>query len=141
MHAGKHRRTACHCGRRHIRVRQQPLERIGDRPGKLIWATRAAFGHYPHDCNECPNDPALRESWGCDRETPHPIDRTPHDTLHRCPYQVVPDGMWSVLRYSALARNGLWPVAGGALDQSQSFLDAHQIVTSELNTLEADAYK
>lgn len=113
---------------------------------------RAAFGNYPHDCTLCINDPALRQAWGCDEDAPSAIDRRPckcgqHKDceeckgsgfiqLRRCPYTVIPSNVYQTLRYAALAREGFFPEPGGALDQSQSFLDALSVINHEIRDLE-----
>ena len=113
---------------------------------------RAAFGNYPHDCITCQTDEHVRQSWGCTEDAPHAIDRRPchcgniaqcpqcHGTgfveLKRCPYKIIPANIQHTLRYAALAREGLWPEPGGAMDQSQSFLDAMSIINREIKDLE-----
>ena len=100
------------------------------------------MGQYPHDCLKCEGNERLRRDWGCDDETPHDIDRIPVGsevrTLRRCPLKVLPPSSHTVLRYVALAKDGHWPVAGGMLDQSQSFLDAHAVVMAEIARIESD---
>ena len=44
----------------------------------------------------------------------------------------------SVIRYAALAKTGIWPSAGGALDQTQSFLDGYAIVVGEIASIEEE---
>lgn len=44
------------------------------------------------------------------------------------------------IRYSGMAREGMWPAAGGALDQSQSFLDAHAVVLAEIAEIERQSH-
>lgn len=39
--------------------------------------------------------------------------------------------MFAALRYADLAQRGLWPVGGGAMDQSPWFVDAVQFIWCE----------
>lgn len=110
------------------------------------------MGVYVQDCSQC-TDSRLRKDWGCDQPTPHEIDRYPCPcsgldsgcnrcsgsgmaTLHTCPNRIVDRQTMAVIRYVGLAKEGTWPVAGGSLDQSQSFLDAFAVVTSEIARIE-----
>ncbi len=100
------------------------------------------MGLYPQDCRKCEDNERLRRDWGCDEETPHDIDRIPVGSevriLRRCPIKVLPSRIHTVIRFVALARDGHWPVAGGMLDQSQSFIDAHAVVMAEIARIESD---
>ena len=49
-----------------------------------------------------------------------------------CPLELVPRPVWALLDMAALYRRGLPPVAGGALDQAQAFLDAVQFAWAEM---------
>lgn len=108
------------------------------------------MGLYPHDCQRCLTNEGLSRDWGCKEETPHELDRIPCCSqsschrcegsgfykLRRCPRQILPGDIMQILRYVAMARDGLWPVAGGSLAQSQSFLDAHAVVLAEIHRIE-----
>lgn len=98
------------------------------------------MGCYPHDCKLCETNPRLRKDWGCDEESPSEIDRIPcsggYKSLRRCPRKVVPQEAMEAIRYISLARSGMWPASGGALDQAQSFLDAHSVVLAEIAEIE-----
>jgi len=115
-----------------------------------------AMGIYPMDCSICSQGTEsaerFRADWGCDTDTPHDLDRYPCGCgrwpdctrcngtgtigLKRCPRKFIDPYISTVIRYVAYARDGHWPVAGGILDQSQSFLDAHAVVVGEIQTIE-----
>lgn len=46
-----------------------------------------------------------------------------------------------MIRYAALAKAGIWPAEGGALDQTQSFLDGYSVVVSEIANIEDERMK
>ena len=100
---------------------------------------------------------ALRRAWGCDEDSPSELDRipchcdgSPHCvrcegrgvvSMRRCPNAVITRREREMIRYSALAKSGLWPVEGGALDQSKSFLDGYAVVVTEIASIEEDRMK
>jgi len=47
-----------------------------------------------------------------------------------CPLELVTNDIWEVMEYAQLYEKGLPPVAGGALDQAQIFLDACRTIFS-----------
>ena len=51
--------------------------------------------------------------------------------LDRCPLGILGEEAWLVLEAADLAARGLWPVAGGMLDQAASGLEAIQFVWRE----------
>jgi hypothetical protein len=82
-----------------------------------------------------------RKRWGCDAATELDLFRVPDGAggwvgVRRCPWaQAVPQ--WSpVIQYlSFAAEHGVFPVAGGMLDQTASFLRALVIYKAELARL------
>ena len=98
----------------------------------------------------------IRKDWGCDKDAPNELDRIPchcdgspacsrcagqgYTSLHRCPNAVIKKSTHEAIRYAALAKQGLWPAPGGALDQTQSFLDAYGIITSEISRIEEESH-
>jgi len=50
-----------------------------------------------------------------------------------CPIKYIDDEIWSVIEYAMLYEKGLPPIAGGALDQAHSFVDAARFVHNEMN--------
>ena len=155
MHSTEYRFPSRRSGREDLRVRFFSLRTQRGGRGKLIWGVRAAMRLYPHDCRECQNDKALQESWGCLVDSAHEIDRRPcsscskgcdrcHQTgflsLRRCPIKTIPNRINEVIRYSSLAKSGLWPEAGGSLDQAQSFLDAHTVIQNEITRIEEESH-
>lgn len=109
-------------------------------------------------CSACHLDTdhsrALRKAWGCDADSPNELDRVPchcdgtplcarcnglgWTSLRRCPHTVCGVKERSMIRYAALAKTGVWPSAGGALDQTQSFLDGYAIVVGEIASIEEE---
>jgi hypothetical protein len=47
----------------------------------------------------------------------------------------------SMVRYSSLAKLGIWPAPGGALDQTQAFLDGYSVVMNEMSDIEDERMK
>ena len=102
----------------------------------------------------------MRKSWGCDEPTPHEQDRLPcmscdGDTLdcsachgagftglHECPRKMVNteifEGVMSALRAKVY---NIWPVAGGSQDQSRAFMQLFDVVSDEVNRVEAEEMK
>lgn len=94
----------------------------------------------------------FRKDWGCDKDTPHDLDRYPCTCgrrpsctrckgsgvigLKQCPRKFIDPITTTVIRYVGFARDGHWPAAGGMLDQSQSFIDAHAVVLAEIQKIE-----
>ena len=48
-----------------------------------------------------------------------------------CPLDYITDDVWEVIRFAELYEKGLPPVAGGALDQAGSFIEASVFVMRE----------
>jgi len=46
-----------------------------------------------------------------------------------------------MIRYASLAKAGIWPAEGGALDQTQAFLDGYSVIVSEIATIEDERMK
>lgn len=59
--------------------------------------------------------------------------------IPRCPYQEVEAWAWNVLDFAEDAEKGHWPLAGGLLDQSASFLAAARFIRSEIDYWKAKA--
>ena len=51
--------------------------------------------------------------------------------LTGCPLDYVTDDIWTAIDYAELYEKGLPPIAGGALDQAQIFLDACKLILAE----------
>ena len=112
-------------------------------------------------CSVCQLDTdharALRSGWGCDEDSPNEIDRIPchcdgsphcsrcdglgRVSLRRCPNKVAGMLERSMVRYSSLATLGIWPAPGGALDQTQAFLDGYSVVMNEMSEIEDERMK
>ena len=52
-------------------------------------------------------------------------------TVSRCPQKLIGEDIRMLLRGADLADKGSWPVTGGWLDQSASFVDGVQFVRAE----------
>lgn len=50
-----------------------------------------------------------------------------------CPADDVSDDVWEAVRWHDLAQLGIIPLAGGGLDQAQSYLIAMQLIAAEEN--------
>jgi hypothetical protein len=50
-----------------------------------------------------------------------------------CPLELVTSDVWQVIRYAELYKKGLPPIAGGVLDQAQSFVEAATFIFQEEN--------
>ena len=48
--------------------------------------------------------------------------------LTRCPRYDVTPAAWHMLEMYEFARGGAWPIAGGVLDQTDSFLSAYRLL-------------
>jgi hypothetical protein len=48
-----------------------------------------------------------------------------------CPSAMVTPDIWEVIEFARDARRGAWPVSGGTLEQSQSFLLAARQIWAE----------
>jgi hypothetical protein len=62
------------------------------------------------------------------------------EILTQCPLDVVSDEAWELMPLLRFAREGQWPIGGGSLDQSQSFLDAMAVYMAERNKHEQAAW-
>ena len=49
-----------------------------------------------------------------------------------CPQEIVGDDVWAAIEYAMLYEKGLPPIAGGALDQAESFLSAARFIQNEM---------
>jgi hypothetical protein len=49
-----------------------------------------------------------------------------------CPKKLVTSDIWELIDLAYFAKQGAWPVTGGILDQSASFLDACKVYWSSL---------
>jgi len=48
---------------------------------------------------------------------------------------LVTEDVWEVIKYAELYQKGLPPIAGGALDQTQSFIEAARFIFEEENKI------
>ena len=71
------------------------------------------------ECFEC-------SGRGCDI-----CDKTGRLEIAGCPQDIIGDDIWSAIEYATLYDKGLPPIAGGALDQAESFLQAARFIQNE----------
>jgi hypothetical protein len=70
------------------------------------------------DCTACNGD-------GCE------LCKTGRLVIDGCPKRMIPGEIWTVLRAVNWAEKGMWPTAGGLMDQSHSFLTAMELVLAD----------
>jgi len=52
--------------------------------------------------------------------------------IDRCPMKLIDGPVHRLMRFAEYAReSSMWPVAGGALDQSPAFMEAESMIRSE----------
>lgn len=56
-------------------------------------------------------------------------------TLTKCPNRELTSEVIDLVEFSDLYATGLPPIAGGALDQTKSFLDAHRQLSNDQHTI------
>lgn len=74
----------------------------------------------------------------CSRNGCNSCDGLGYFRLTSCPIAFAGDAL-RVVRFAWLARNGAWPIAGGALDQCKSFVDATTQIWREIDLYEDQA--
>jgi hypothetical protein len=57
--------------------------------------------------------------------------------VDRCPHAVVTRDVWAAFQAAQMAEKGVLPVAGGMLDQTQSFADAVALIWQDDSTWRA----
>ena len=62
-------------------------------------------------------------------------------SLSKCPKTFIDSTTVEVIRMSDAKKDGLLPVSGGILDQSQSIISAIEFYQSDVNKIEAEQYK
>tara|TARA_R100000951_G_scaffold104542_1_gene97754 strand:+ start:162 stop:425 length:264 start_codon:yes stop_codon:yes gene_type:complete len=74
------------------------------------------------DCNRCHGDTFVK--------------------LHDCPRKVVDAESFEGVRAAIRAKvYNIWPVAGGSQDQSRAFMQLFDVVSDEINRVEAEEMK
>ena len=53
--------------------------------------------------------------------------------ITKCPLELITHDVWKIIKFAELYEKGLPPVAGGALDQAVSFVDAASFIFAEQN--------
>lgn len=61
--------------------------------------------------------------------------------MFRCPNRLVTADIHEAVSFVQWSENGSWPVRGGILDQSATFVDAKRVFESEVNRLTAEDMK
>ena len=119
------------------------------------------FEKYKHNCGTCKkNDErseAFKKSWGCLKNTPYKQDSIPcftcggddencnqcngsniNDVFH-CPRKFVTEIHFECVRMASRSKNfKLWPILGGSLDQSRSFIQAFDLIVDEISKIEQE---
>lgn len=117
-------------------------------------ALAASLGRLPVRCGRACDDAAIRKRWGCDEDA-EPAGYTVHCwycdgsdvrcekcggsgrlDVPRCPSRCITPDVQSALRAFWWKRDGILPVAGGWLDQTEPFRAACQILGAELDRLQ-----
>jgi hypothetical protein len=86
------------------------------------------------DCAPCLAEPGMPENNGCEEPTDYEIAVVNGEALYRCPATFVDaetsrvTAMWLMLE-----NHSKFPVAGGVLDQSATFMDAVGIIDDTIN--------
>lgn len=90
----------------------------------------------PGRCVDCPSalEPALVQCPNCGGNGCSSCGDRGDFELTSCPNRYVGHDAADTLQYVGLCENGLPPVAGGALDQTQWFMDALSFVSNERAT-------
>lgn len=95
---------------------------------------------YDHP-DTCPEDPDLRAAWGCDGMSSASAAaayewRGQTIRLDRCPIGSVTHATWELASFVPWLESGTWPVQGGLLDQSVTFVRAAAVFRGEVSRLE-----
>ena len=79
-------------------------------------------------CGDCPGPEKCKDR----PSAAEPITDASIDLrLEQCPLEYVSSDIWEAIRYAKLYEKGLPPVAGGALDQAENFLEAAEMVFAD----------
>lgn len=57
-------------------------------------------------------------------------------TFDGCPHEIIERKTWTTLHLIDLATDGLWPMAGGSLDQTEWFMKAFSYMAREMKWAE-----
>lgn len=60
-------------------------------------------------------------------------------SVTECPRKLVPHEAWEMIEAADMTRRGLPPVAGGSLDQTQTFLDACRFIWADESVYRSQA--
>lgn len=58
--------------------------------------------------------------------------------LTTCPLDYIGGGVWTMASLARFADKGSWPITGGTLDQTESFLQFYERWTSTISRLKAE---
>jgi len=122
------------------------------------------FDRYQHTCSICNLEDerslAFKKAWGCVEDTEYKQDSIPcftcggedtncsichgsniHNVYH-CPRKFVKETHFEIVRTAARAKNfKIWPIVGGSLDQSRSFIQAFDLIVNEISNIEQEELK
>ena len=86
------------------------------------------------DCRFC-ND-AQKKERGCIEKAHYPVFDLDGEQFFSCPVKMMTKTTGRMLRMYKFFKDGFLPNCGGVLEQPQRFLDAIQIIDSELSEIE-----
>jgi hypothetical protein len=61
--------------------------------------------------------------------------------ITQCPQTLITEDVRTFLKFYGLSENGIMPVDGGALDQTQSFIDAMHYLQCRENEIETERWQ
>lgn len=61
--------------------------------------------------------------------------------LSQCPRQYIGGELTDAINAATLCEGGIWPVAGGLLDQSSWFVDLQQQLTRDTNRIKSEQFE
>ncbi len=75
----------------------------------------------------------MQEARGCTKPAPIPVFVLDGERYFRCPLRIITRQTAEMLRYFRFYNDGYLPVEGGMLDQSAKFVQAIEIILSEVS--------
>lgn len=85
------------------------------------------------DCKICTG--AQKRERGCIEKSNVPVFDLDGEQFFSCPIKMITDRTSKFLRFFKFYKDGFLPNQGGILEQPKMFLDAIQIIDSELNDI------
>lgn len=84
-------------------------------------------------CHDAPTKqlPARLACVACEGKGCDGCNGNGYTLIDRCPHRIVTRDVWQALRFARRADKGALPVAGGLLNQTQSFLEAWELIDAD----------